>query len=103
MAATIETTNTAPAEISLASFALGCCLFVNESTTASMEAFVSSREMTKPIKMIKGIQSVLEILRKNPKIMEELPLLEANDPSFTVAWVSIGTCYEKNFIYYLSL
>ena len=66
-------TSTAPAEISLASFAHGCSLSVNASTTASIAVFVNSTEMTNPMRNIIIIQSVLEILKMTPAIITSTP------------------------------
>ena len=48
----IEATKTAPAEISLASFAPGWETSVKLSTIASIAVLVSSMAITKPIRMI---------------------------------------------------
>ena len=65
----IAAIKTAPAEISLASFAPGCSWSVNASTTASIAVFVNSTEMTNPIRNKIIIQSTLEIFKIIEKIM----------------------------------
>lgn len=57
IAAVSATTKTAPAEISLASFAPGCNSLVKLFTTASMAVLVSSTEITTPIKLRTTIHS----------------------------------------------
>lgn len=66
-------TKTAPAEISLANFAPGWGWFVKWSTTDSMAVFVSSKEITNPIRKMIIIQSCLEIFNMNDKTITKRP------------------------------
>ena len=60
----IAATSTKPAETSLASFAFGCSSSVKESIISSIALFASSRESTKPIKVITIIHSMRVIFSK---------------------------------------
>lgn len=69
VAAAKDKIKTAPAEISLAYFALGCWASVNESTIASIAVLVISKVKTRAIKRIMTIQSKREILKYSPAKM----------------------------------
>lgn len=78
IAEVIVAIKTAPAEISLAHFALGCCLSVNASTTASMAVLVSSKEITNPIKKMVNKKSCREIFKSSEVIITIIPIAKWN-------------------------